>query len=482
MNEPSIHFRNGIHASTYGKHEEAIRCFTLGHEQGDAECSAMLALSYYEGAGVPRDYREYYQIAQELEAKGSPLSHCLLASAYSDGLGCRGDYEKSLSHLKQWAEISASPIPGISEDCRLHMRAYGLSESLESHMKHEHDANSESMPWIDVNQAVREYAQMTTLADKIMAELSTLAQDKDKQEELLALMERACREGVADAECTMGYFLLQTCDEGDEATWNRGVDLLRRANGTSLVDILLLRMRLEEEEAVRQKLSEQIIDTLRFGQSRMVRADELPIRLDVCRNNWSAVYFVHDVDESIALMDQHRGDRLYRPVTLPIVHITNTDSNPLEKPSMRIVQEGMGGEQTIGSDGDQMPGERFSIDLNKYIVDDGGNIRMELSAADGRYSTFCLPAEFVAHASTITPNVMLFHNTDSLIILPREHDTEKIVLQTMGGEKIAELCNLKQDEPVTVDMWHIKSLMLKERSESFVLLCAGAEPALCFLK
>ena len=65
---------------------------------------------------------------------------------------------------------------------------------------------------------------------------------------------------------------------------------------------------------------------------------------------------------------------------------------------------------------------------------------------------------------------------------PREHDTEKIVLQTMGGEKIAELCNLKQDEPVTVDMWHIKSLMLKERSESFILLCAGAEPALCFLK
>ena len=482
MNEPSIHFRNGIYASTYGKHEEAVWSFTQGHEQGDAECSAMLALSYYEGAGVSRDYREYYQIAQELEAQGSPLAHCLLASAYSDGLGCRGDYEKSLSHLKQWAEISASPIPGISEDCRLHLRAFGLSDSLENHMEHEHNANSESMPWIDTDQAVREYAQTTTLADKITAELSTLAQDKEKRQELLEMMEEACREGVADAECLMGYYLLQSCDEGDEATWNKGVELLRRTGDTSLVDILLLRMRLEEDEVVRKKLSEQIIDTLRYGQSLMVRADELPIRLDVCRNNWSAVYFVHDVDESMTLMDQQQGDRLYRPVTLPIVHITNTDSNPLEKPSMRIVQEGMGGEQSIGSDGDLMPGERISIDLNRYIVDDGGSIRVELSAADGRYTTFCLPAGFVAQTATLTPNVMLFHNTDSLIILPREHDTEKLELQTMGGEKIAELCNLKQDEPVRVDMWHIKSLMLKERTESFVLLCSGAEPALCFLK
>ena len=482
MNEPSIHFRNGIYASTYGKSEEAARCYAQGHEQGDAECSAMLALSYYEGAGVPRDYREYYRIAQELEAKGSPLAHCLLASAYSDGLGCRGDYEKSLSHLKQWAEISASPIPGISEDCRLHLRAFGLSDSLENHMEHEHNANSESMPWIDTDQAVREYAQMTTLADKITAELSTLAQDKEKQQELLALMEKACREGVADAECLMGYYLLQTCDEGDEATWNKGVELLRSSMDTGLIDILLLRMRLEEDEEVRQTLNDRIIDILRYGSSRIAREDELPIRLDVCRNNWSSVYYVHEVDESMEMIELHQGDRLYRPMSLPIVHVTNTDNKPLEKPSMRIVQEGMGGEQTLGSDGDQMPGERLAIDLNKYIIDDGSGIRIEYSAADGRYTTFCLPSGFVAQASSIPPSAMLFHNIDSLVILPREQDIEKIELQTMAGVKIAELCNLKQDEPVTVDMWHIKSLMLKERTETFVLLCTGADPALCFLK
>lgn len=482
MKEPSIHFRNGIHASTYGKHEEASRCFTLGHEQGDAECSAMLALSYFEGSGVPRDYREFYRIAQELEAKGCPLAHCLLASAYSDGLGCRGDYEKSISYLKQWVEISASPIPGISEDCRLHMRAYGLSDSLERYMEREHADNSEALPWVDTEQAVREYAQTTTLADKITAEMSLLAQDSEKKQELLALMERACSEGVAEAESTMGFFLLQTCEDGDDATWNRGIELLRRTSETSLVDILLLRMRIEEDEEVRKKLSEQIIDTLRYGQSRIARADELPVRLDVSRNNWSAVYYVHEVDESMEMIERHQGDRLFRPMTLPIVHVTNTDSKPLEKPIMRILQEGMGGEQTRGGESDQMPGERLAIDLNRYIVDDGNNIRIEYSAADGRYTTFCLPSEFVAQASTILPNVMLFHNIDSLVILPKEHDIEKIELQTMAGERIAELCNLKQDEPVTVDMWHIKSLMLKERTETFVLLCPGADPALCFLK
>lgn len=119
MKEPSIHFRKGIEAGIHALLEEAAQCFAQGHEQGDVECSAELAICYREGVGVPRDFNEFYRLAQELEQKDCPLAHCLLASAYADALGCRGDYEKAESHLTQWATVSEAPMPGISEECRL---------------------------------------------------------------------------------------------------------------------------------------------------------------------------------------------------------------------------------------------------------------------------------------------------------------------------------------------------------------------------
>lgn len=481
MKEASIHFKKGIEAEVHGFLKESAQHYAQGHELGDNECSAMLALCYVAGSGVPRAFCEFYRIAQELAETGSPLAHCLLASAYSDGHGCRSDYEKAVSHLKQWAEISASPMPEISEDCRLHMRAYGLSDSLESYMEREH-SNSDTSPWIDINQTIREYAQKTTLADKITAEMTTLIQEDNKKQELMDLMERACNEGIADSEALKGNYMLRTCDEDDEVTWNKGIELIRHTSETSPVDILLLRLRVEDNEEERKKLIGQVTNNLRYGLSGIARADELPVRVDVSRNNWSCVYYVHDIDESIALVEQQQADRLYRPMSMPIIHITNTDCSPLKKPTLRIVQEGMGGEQAIESDKDLMPGERYSIDLNEYIADYGNNFRLELSVEDGRYTTFFLPTTFLDFASTQPPHVELYHNSNSLIILPRNHHIEKLELLTPSGEKIAELCNLKQDESVTVDIWHIKSLMLKERTDAFILICPEADPAVCFLK
>lgn len=481
MKEPSIHFRKGVDAAVYGFFKESAQCFVQGHEQGDVECSAELAMCYREGAGVPRDFNEFYRIARELEQKDCPLAHCLLASAYADGLGCRGDYEKAESHLAQWAKVSECPMPGISEECRLRMRAYGLSDAVEQYME-QAQAEDGTVPCIDFMQAIREYAQKTRMADKIVAEMTVVAEEKDKKEELFRLMEQACREGIADAECMLGHYMLQSCEEGDLDTWNKGVELMRRTNETSDIEVLLQRLNIEEDEKEREKLSNQIVDSMRFGPSGIHRADELPVQINVTRNRWSVAYFVHSEEETSELVEQNQGARLLLPQTLPFVYITNTDSTPLEKLSMRFVQEGMGGEQTCELERDLMPGEQHSINLNHYAADQGNSIRLELSVADGRYTTIVLPACLIAHVATRMPMVALYHTPDSLIILPREQDMEKLELQTPSGEKIAELNNLRQDEPVTVDIWHIKSLMVKERTNAFVMLCPDAAPALCFLK
>ena len=481
MKEPSIHFRKGVDAAVYGFFKESAQCFVQGHEQGDVECSAELAMCYREGEGVPRDFNEFYRIARELEQKDCPLAHCLLASAYADGLGCRGDDEKAESHLAQWAKVSECPMPGISEECRLRMRAYGLSEGVERYMELA-QAEGGTVPCIDFMQAIREYAQKTSMADKIVAEMTIVAEEKDKKEELFRLMEQACREGIADAECMLGHYMLQSCEEGDLDTWNKGVELIRRTNETSEIETLLLRLNIEEDEKECEKLSNQIVDSMRFGPSGIHREDELPVQINVTRNRWSAVYLVYDVEDAMEMVDQNQADRLFLPQTLPFVHITNTDSTPLEKLSMRFVQEGMGGEHTCELERDLMPGEQHSINLNQYAAVQGNGIRLELSVADGRYTTIVFPPCLIAHVATRMPMVALYHTPDSLIILPREQDMEKLELQTPSGEKIAELNNLRQDEPVTVDIWHIKSLMVKERANSFILVCPDADPALCFLK
>ncbi|MBR4107903.1 MAG: sel1 repeat family protein [Akkermansia sp.] len=157
MKEPSIHFRKGIETGIYGRHEEAAQCFAQRHEQGDVECSAELAICYRVGAGVSCDFNEFYRLARELEQKDCPLAHCLLASAYADGLGCRGDYEKAESHLTRWAKVSEAPMPGISEECRLRMRAIGLSDAMEQYMEQAQTEDG-TVPCIDFMQAIREYA------------------------------------------------------------------------------------------------------------------------------------------------------------------------------------------------------------------------------------------------------------------------------------------------------------------------------------
>ena len=309
-----------------------------------------------------------------------------------------------------------------------------------------------------------------------------LAGDKSREQELRQRLEQAYTEGIPDAAPILSCYLLHTCADDDEDTKSKALELMRRAGETNTVQCLLLRMELEEDTEVKTKLFEQVLNSLRYGHSCIPRADELPLRIEVTRNKTSTAYYIRTVDEAQALIEQRRLGELMHTTTLPVIHITNTSSDPLEKIHLRIVQEGMCGETSIDANEEMKPGEAYSIDLNEYAVNNGNNIRMEMSVADGRYTTFTLPLAFIEATETQVPQVQLYHSPDNLIILPINQDLERLVLIAPSGEKITELSNLRKDEPVTVDIWHLKSVMLKERTESFIMLCTDADPAICFLK
>ena len=85
-------------------YKEAIKWYTLAAEQGDADVQNNLGLMYYNGQGVPQDYKEavkWYTLAAE---QGFALAQSNLGSMYYDGNGVLQD--STIAHM--WYNIGSA--------------------------------------------------------------------------------------------------------------------------------------------------------------------------------------------------------------------------------------------------------------------------------------------------------------------------------------------------------------------------------------
>lgn len=488
MNTTPTLFHEAMNASLYGKLEESAQLFRLGHEQGLNECTAQLACCYREGHGVPRDYNEYFKLATALEQKECPLAYCLLANAYADGLGCKVDREKAMSYLKRWAEASAAPIPGISDECRLYMRCYDISDSFQQALEY-YAANTGEPLLIDPDASTREYAEHTTLADKPVAQVLALQastpQGAPTPPRIIKLLEQAYQDGVSDAAFVLGTQLLTSCSEDDEATRNRALALINEEeNSIEEVSLLVAKLRClqtDDEEAF-ASLHNRLMRSMQYGLSGMPRADELPCKLETTPSPYSGVFYVYDIETTEHFIDKKQWDELTRPLSLPDLTIINTDTKAFGNLDLRIIAEGTLGESTTTLEGSLPPGEKQVIYLNDYASYYHNTLRVELHAADGRYTTIRYEKDFLDLISEPMPPLQLVRNEDSLIIIPRDADIAKLQILTPDGAKIAELNNLNRDEAVSTDLWHLKSCLVKARAEAFLIVCDDGHPAVGFLK
>lgn len=488
MNTTPTLFLDGMNASMYGKLEESARMFRLGHEQGNNECTAQLACCYRLGHGVPRDYNEYFKLATALEQQGCPLAYCLLANAYADGLGCKVDREKAESYLRSWAEASAAPIPGISDECRRHMRCYDISDSFQQALEY-YAANTGEPPLIDPDAAMRDYAEHTTLADKPIAQVLALQastpQGAPIPPAVTQLLEQAYKDGLSGAAFILGMKLLLSCAEDDEATRNRALALINDEEH-SLEDVSQLVAKLrclqtDDEEAI-AALHNRLMRSMQYGHSGIPRADELPCKLEITPSSYSGIFYVYDVETTKHFIDKKQWDELTRPLPLPNIVITNTDTKAFGNLDLRIIAEGTLGETTTTLEGSLPPGEKQVIYLNEYAEYYNNTLRVELHAADGRYTTIRYEKAFLDLISEPMPPLQLVRNEDSLIIIPRDADIAKLQILTPDGAKIAELNNINRDEAVSTDLWHLKSCLVKARAEAFLIVCDDGHPAIGFLK
>ena len=488
MNTTPTLFREAMNASLYGKLEESAQLFRLGHEQGLNVCTAQLACCYREGHGVPRDYNEYFKLATALEQLKCPLAYCLLANAYADGIGCKVDREKAESYLRSWAEASATPIPGISEECRLYMRCYAISDSFQQALEY-YAANTGEPLLIAPDASTREYAEHTTLADKPIAQALALQastpQGAPTPPRIIKLLEQAYQDRLSGSAFLLGRELLFSCAEDDEATRNRALALINEEeNSIEEVSLLVAKLRClqtDDEEAF-ASLHNRLMRSMQYGLSGIPRADELPCELETAPSSYSGIFYVYDVETTKHFIDKKQWDELTRPLPLPNIVITNTDTKAFGNLDLRIIAEGTLGETTTTLEGSLPPGEKQVIYLNDYASYYHNTLRVELHAEDGRYTTIRYEKAFLDFISEPMPPLQLVRNEDSLVIIPREADIAKLQILTPDGSKIAELNNLTRDESVSTDLWHLKSCLVKARADAFLIVCDDGLPAIGFIK
>ncbi|MBQ2379068.1 MAG: sel1 repeat family protein [Akkermansia sp.] len=478
---PTPYFLDGINAGAYGRFNEAARLLTQGHEKGDAECTALLAYLYHDGNGVARDYNEFYRLAKLLEERHCPLSNCLLACAYSDGLGCEVNKELSEQYYASWAKESAAPIPGISEECRLRLRSSGLTSALEQ--SHEYmSQNSGYTPLIQPKLAAEEYAQYSSAADAWFIAMSCA---HECTPEHLQKLEEAYRNGMSGAGVILGVAQLRDCKENEEDKLQNALSLIDNAdNDNNELCILLSKMQFlpDAEGEKLQELYARAVRTMQYGPSGIPRADELPCTVSIIPNSFANVYYIRDLDTTKKLINEDRSEEIFLPVSLPIIDVTYTGEKPLTDCTLRIVYEGQLKEYTTPLKGVLEPNVPFELDINHYAVETGNDIRVEIHAADGRYLSVRLEKGFLDEFCPKSPRFQLFSTDSAIVVVPREPRINSLQFMTTENQKIAEICQLKDGESVAVDLWHIKQAMVDSRTDCFLVQADDGTPCICHLK
>ncbi len=107
-------------------------------EAGDADAQYALGCRYYEGDGVPRDYREALRWYRKAAAQGHNSGLCDVAFCYRNGHGVRRSYAKAIPLYRQaadqgcptgayWLGVAYERGEGVRADVDEARRWYALS-------------------------------------------------------------------------------------------------------------------------------------------------------------------------------------------------------------------------------------------------------------------------------------------------------------------------------------------------------------------
>ena len=97
-------YEDGVAAINRGDTEVAFSKFRRAAEQGNARAQSSLAAMYYNGAGVPKDYKKALHWYTQAAERGHAGAQYHLGLMYAQGEGAPKDYEKALYWYTKAAE------------------------------------------------------------------------------------------------------------------------------------------------------------------------------------------------------------------------------------------------------------------------------------------------------------------------------------------------------------------------------------------
>ena len=105
------YFERGLHHARAGEIEEAVEWFRRAAEQGAADAQAELGFRYFNGDGMPEDYREAVRWFRRAADQGHTDAQTELGFMYANGHGVPRDYREA----GRWYRVAADQGNAIAQ-------------------------------------------------------------------------------------------------------------------------------------------------------------------------------------------------------------------------------------------------------------------------------------------------------------------------------------------------------------------------------
>lgn len=365
---------------------EALQVYQQGHEAGCNDSTVQLALCYRDGIGAPIDYEQFTRLAHELESRGCAAAYCLLACAYADGFGCDVNINKADAYAIRWARESTFPLPNMSDDCRLRLRALGLmGTGMEFRWNAQLAAShGRVQPPIHAAEAMREYLD-TNPADKYQLKSTQwLRQSRENEKapaELINGLRKEMQQGMPHAAVLLGLLLAR--DNTPRIQAEAQQLLTRAAKQTVDMDSLWEVCKRCQDKILAQQLQESLQLCMQFGPSWQPAANALPCRLYLQKPPFAGFIKAFNSDYVDSMSEADISKHTLTTFSTPGVKIVNTGDTPLQYLSLRIIHRGAT-QREFHLENKIEAGQSFDLDLSEYQLDLTNAVRLELWSPDNR--------------------------------------------------------------------------------------------------
>lgn len=482
MKTISKEFLDGYSAAVHGDFSTALYHYTQGHQNGDDECTAMLASLYVTGEGVARDFPMFFDLAQHLQQKGSPLADCLLAPAYADGIGCTANQELALKHLEKWSIVSESSIPGVSDLCRIILRMSSISPSLCSIIETIAE-NENSKPMIDIKEANLEYSKITPFPDaefiRYVDNPSSYSNDEAEK-----LLKSAYDNKINHSPLLYAIHKTNTIENPNTKQLEEiNRLLLQKDFNTSNFAKDWLTTSLVEDIELEDETFDRLWMTVQYGSSGIPRQNDLPGLMSLKASIICGHLFIHSQEKTQELLQNKDYDKLAKTTPLPEFLFVNQSGSTLDNLTLRIVLEGVGVEQSFPLQETVANEELLSIDLNLYTLYHSNNIRVEIITPDGRYAQAILDKLLLDDICVTMPPLIAFKNEkeNQLCLALDVQDTTPITIMDLDENIICETELDPEINATAVPLTKILKAIKKSSKNAFLISIEDAPPILAHL-